>query len=104
MHRNPRYFPDPERFDPERFSDQAKRARPQFAYFPFGGGHRICIGEAFAKLEGVLVLAMIASRFDVRMVPGQSIVPEAKMTLRAKTGIRMTVRLRHATERDESQV
>lgn len=95
MHRHPRYFPDPERFDPERFTDAAKKARPQFAYFPFGGGARVCIGEHFAKMEGTLVLASIAQRFRLSLVPGQTIVPEPKMTLRPKSGIVMRVQRRN---------
>ncbi len=98
MHRNPRYFPAPDRFDPERFSEQAKKARPQFSYFPFGGGPRLCIGEAFAKMEGVLVMAMIAQRFTLQMIPGQTIVLEPKMTLRSKSGILMTVQHHHQVE------
>jgi cytochrome P450 len=94
MHRNPRYFPQPERFDPERFSEAAKKERPQFAYFPFGGGARVCIGESFAKMEGVLVLASIVQRFKLALAPGQTIVPEAKMTLRPKNGILMQVHRR----------
>jgi cytochrome P450 len=91
MHRNPRYFPAPDRFDPERFSEQAKKTRPQFSYFPFGGGPRLCIGEAFAKMEGALVMTMIAQRFTLQLIPGQTIVPEPRMTLRSKSGILMTV-------------
>ena len=53
MHRHPRYYPDPERFDPLRFTPEAKQDRPKFAYFPFGGGTRVCIGERFAWMEGV---------------------------------------------------
>jgi cytochrome P450 len=98
MHRNPLYFPDPDRFDPERFSESAKKTRPKFSYFPFGGGPRVCIGEAFAKMEGVLVLAMVAQRFTLQLVPGGKIVPEPKMTLRPKSGILMTVRHRHQAE------
>lgn len=94
MHRNPRYFPDPEQFDPERFTESAKKTRPQFSYFPFGGGPRVCIGEGFAKMEAVLVLAMVAQRFTLQLVPGQTIVPEPKMTLRPKNGILMTSRAR----------
>lgn len=87
MHHNPRYFPEPERFEPERFSESAKGQRPQFAYFPFGGGTRVCIGESFAKMEGVLVLACIAQRFRFTLVAKQKIVPEPKMTLRPKNRI-----------------
>jgi cytochrome P450 len=94
MHRHPRYFPDPERFDPERFTEVAKKARPQFAYFPFGGGARVCIGEHFAKMEGTLMLASIAQRFTASLVSRQRITPEPKMTLRPKGGIRMCLRQR----------
>ena len=94
MHRDPRYFQDPERFDPERFTETAKKGRPQFAYFPFGGGARVCIGEHFAKMEGILVLAAMAQRFKLTLVPGQTIVPEPKMTLRPKNGIMMRLHLR----------
>ncbi len=93
-HRDPRYFPDPERFDPERFSDAVRKVRPQFSYFPFGGGARICIGENFAKMEGILVLASIARRFQLSLVSGQRITPEAKMTLRPKGGLRMRIEVR----------
>lgn len=91
MQRHPRYFPDPERFDPERFTETGKKERPQFAYFPFGGGARVCIGEHFAKMEATLVLASIAQRFRLSLAPGQAIVPEPKMTLRPRNGIRMRV-------------
>lgn len=93
VHRNPRYYPDPERFDPERFTDAAKAARPRLAYFPFGHGPRVCLGEAFARMEAVLVLASIIQRFRLELLPGQSIVPEPRMTLHPKNGIRM--RLMH---------
>ncbi len=91
MHRNPRHWPNPEQFDPERFSESAKKERHKFAYFPFGGGVRVCIGEAFAKMEGVLILAAIAQRFALTLVPGQTIVPKPQMTLRPKNGIWMRV-------------
>jgi cytochrome P450 len=95
VQRLPRYFPDPERFDPERFAESTKRGRPQFAYFPFGGGARLCIGEHFAKMEGVLALACIAQRFRLSLLPGQTIVPEPKMTLRPNPRIMMRVQLRN---------
>lgn len=98
MHRHPRYFPDPARFDPERFTESGKKARPQFSYFPFGGGARVCIGEHFAKMEGTMVLASIAQRFRLSLVPGQTIVPEPKMTLRPKYGIRMRAEHRSWSE------
>ncbi len=69
MHRDPRFFPDPERFDPERWTPEARRARPAYTYFPFGGGPRRCIGDGFAYMEGVLVLATLASRWRLRLDP-----------------------------------
>jgi cytochrome P450 len=93
-HRDPRWFPDPERFDPERFGRAAKEARPKFAYFPFGGGPRVCIGEGFAWMEGVLVLAAIARRWRLRLVPGQIVVPAPSITLRPGNGIRMLLERR----------
>ncbi|HJT20592.1 MAG TPA: cytochrome P450 [Nitrospira sp.] len=94
MHRHPRYYPNPERFDPERFDEAARKGRPQFSYFPFGGGARVCIGEHFARLEATLVLAMAVQRFTFRLVPGQDIVPEPRMTLRPRNGLRMLVETR----------
>ena len=93
-HRDARWFPDPERFDPERFGPAAKEARPKFAYFPFGGGPRVCIGEGFAWMEGVLVLAAIARRWRLRLAPGQEIVPAPSITLRPRDGIRMILERR----------
>lgn len=86
-HRNPRFFPEPERFDPERFRPQAREALPAFAYFPFGGGSRSCIGESFAKMEALLILSMVAQRFKMTLLPGQTIAPEPLITLRPKNGI-----------------
>jgi cytochrome P450 len=88
VHRDSRYFPDPERFDPERFNPQAKQDRPDYAYFPFGGGSRICIGEPFARMEGTLLVAAIAQRYKMILLPGQTIVPEPLVTLRPRDGIR----------------
>jgi cytochrome P450 len=91
MHRHPRYFPRPDVFDPERFSDAAKAGRPHFAYFPFGGGPRVCIGEGFAKMESVLVLACLLRRFRFELVPGQVMKPAPESNLRPKNGILMRV-------------
>jgi cytochrome P450 len=98
MHRNVRYWPNPERFDPERFTEQAIKARPKFAYFPFGGGIRVCIGEAFAKMECILVLAFIAQRLALTLMPGQTIVPKPHMTLRSKNEIMMRIQERDQRE------
>jgi cytochrome P450 len=94
MHRNPRHWPDPERFDPDRFTPEAKQARPRFAYFPFGGGPRVCIGERFAWMEGVLVLATIAQRWRFNLTPGQVVEPHPQITLRPRYGMRMVAQRR----------
>jgi cytochrome P450 len=91
MQRDPEYFPDPLRFDPERFTPEAKAARPRFAYFPFGGGGRQCIGESFAWMEGVLLLATIAQKWRLRLLPDQQIDVQPKITLRPKYPIHMRV-------------
>jgi cytochrome P450 len=67
MHRDPRYYPQPERFDPERWKPEARRERPAYSYFPFGGGPRRCIGDGFAYMEGVLLLATLASRWKLSL-------------------------------------
>lgn len=89
LHRRPEYFPDPERFDPGRFTSEAERQRPRLAYLPFGGGRHICIGAHFAMMEAVLTLATIAQRVTFELVPEQHIVPEAIMT--QQTGDRVLV-------------
>jgi cytochrome P450 len=94
MHRNPKYFPDPLRFDPERFSPEQESQRPRFAYFPFGGGARQCIGESFAWMELVLVLATIAQKWRLRLVPGHPVEPQPLITLRPRYGMKMTVHSR----------
>ncbi|TKS63741.1 MAG: cytochrome P450 [Nitrospira sp.] len=91
MHRNARWFPDPNRFDPDRFSPEAKQARLAFSYFPFGGGGRRCLGESFAELEGLLIVATLSSKFRLRLVEGQTILPDPLMTLRPKVPVHMTI-------------
>ena len=90
-HRDARFFPDPARFDPERWTPEAKESRSQYSYFPFGGGPRRCVGEGFAWAEGILVLATLASRWRARLVAGQKVEPKALITLRPKHDIRMTM-------------
>jgi len=90
-HRDPRYFPDPLRFDPNRFSPEAKAQRTKFTYFPFGAGVRQCIGESFAWMEGVLILATLAQKWKLKLVPGHQIEPQPLITLRPKYGMRMRV-------------
>jgi len=93
-HRDPRYFPDPLRFDPERFTAEAKSRRAKFTYFPFGAGARQCIGESFAWMEGILVLATFMQKWRLRLVPGQRVEPQPLITLRPKYGMRMQLEAR----------
>jgi cytochrome P450 len=94
MHRDERYFPDPARFDPERWTPEAKAARPQFSYFPFGGGPRRCIGEGFAWMEGILVLATLARSWRMRLLPAHQVETQPVVTLRPKHGMRMILERR----------
>ncbi len=91
MHRHPQWFPDPNRFDPERFAPESQAQRQAFSYLPFGGGGRRCLGESFAELEGILIMATIASRVRLRLVDGQTIHPDPLMTLRPDVPMHMTV-------------
>jgi cytochrome P450 len=91
MHRDPRWFPEPDRFDPERWIPEARDARPKFSYFPFGGGSRLCIGERFAWMEGTLMLATIAQKWRLRLVPGHRVETLPLITLRSKYGMKMRV-------------
>jgi cytochrome P450 len=81
-HRLPEYWPDPERFDPDRFTPEQVAARPRYAYFPFLGGPRQCIGNSFALMEGTLILATLAQRYRPRMAAGYTPRPEPLITLR----------------------
>jgi cytochrome P450 len=96
-HRDSRFFPDPLRFDPERFTPEGKSRRTKLTYFPFGAGVRQCIGESFACMEGVLLLATIAQKWKLSLVPGHRVEPEPLITLRPKYGMRMQVELREPT-------
>ena len=94
MHRDGRYYPEPDRFLPDRWTPDFVAGLPKHAYFPFGGGPRVCIGESFAWLELVLVLATIARRWNLELVPGHRVATQPLITLRAKHGMRMFVRRR----------
>ena len=90
-HRDPRFHPEPERFDPERWLPEVAAARPRFSYFPFGGGTRICIGEQFAWMEGILILATIAQKWKLRYVGSAPPAIEPRITLRPGGGLRMRI-------------
>ncbi len=94
MHHDPRYFPDPDVFDVERWAPEVQAPRATDAYFPFGAGPRQCIGEGFGLMEGVLLLATIAQRWQMRLVPGHPVELHPLVTLRPKQGMRMTLRKR----------
>jgi cytochrome P450 len=93
-HRHPDFWENPEGFDPERFSPEQSSKRHRFAYFPFGGGPRLCVGANFAMMEMPLILATIAQRFHLDLVPGHPVVTEPVITLRPKHGILTTLRPR----------
>jgi cytochrome P450 len=94
MHRDARFYRDPERFLPDRWTPEFRALLPKHAYFPFGGGPRVCVGEAFAWMELVLVLATIAQRWDLRLVPGHPVATQPLLTLRSRHGMRMTLHAR----------
>lgn len=94
LHRDPQVYPDPERFDPDRFAPEAVAARNRYSYLPFGGGQRTCIGNAFAMMEAVIVLATLVSRFDFELISKGQISLEPSITLRPRHGIQMKVRAR----------
>src|SRR4051794_3932350 len=94
IHHDPRFWPDPERYDPERFMSGRANRRHRSAYLPFGGGRRVCIGQSFALMEATLITAMLSQRFVFDLVPGHPVEPEATLTLRPRRGVRMTGRRR----------
>lgn len=94
MHRDPRYFDDPDAFRPERWLDGLAERLPPGAYFPFGDGPRRCIGQGFAMTEAAIVIGTLAQRFGFRLVAGHPVVPEPLVTLRPRHGIRMTLQAR----------
>ena len=97
MHRHPAFWEDPERFDPQRFSAEHSADRPRFAYIPFGGGPRLCIGNVFALVEAQVVLASVARAYRLELVAGQTIVPEPSVTLRPKHGLLICIRGRSSS-------
>jgi cytochrome P450 len=93
-HRDPRYFDRPEAFDPDRWTDELTKRLPKFAYFPFGGGPRVCVGAALAMMEAVLLLAAIAPRFHLSLVPNERVELWPSLTLHPKRGLPMRLSAR----------
>ena len=93
-HRHPDFWGEPEKFDPERFAPEAVAGRPKYAHFPFSGGPRQCVGKEFAIMEAKLILAAIAQRYRLFLVPGHPVEPEPSFTLKPRYGVRMTLERR----------
>ena len=98
VHRDPRWYDAPEEFRPERWEDDLLKRLPRFAYFPFGGGPRQCIGNTFALMEATLILATIARKFRLRLVANHPVVPLASITLRPRHGVRVMLESREKKE------
>jgi cytochrome P450 len=92
MHRDQRYFTDPETFAPERWANDFEKQLPRGVYLPFGDGPRVCIGKSFALMEAVLILATIAQRFELSLLPDQAIELQPSITLRPKQGIQVLLK------------
>jgi cytochrome P450 len=103
MHHDARYFPDPYKFDPDRWLREESKRLPRFTYFPFGGGPRQCIGNSFAMMEATMLLAAIAQKFQFRAVEEHPIVKIPSFTLRPKYGIRMKLEARSITRAPSSR-
>ncbi len=91
IHRDPRWYPEPDEFRPERFTREFEKSLPKCAYLPFSTGPRICIGNSFAMLEAVLILATVGQRYRLSLAPGQTIKPHAALTLRPQPNLQMTL-------------
>src|SRR6266571_2895839 len=98
VHRDARWYDAPEEFRPERWNDDLLKRLPRFAYFPFGGGARQCIGNTFALMEATLILATIARKFRLRLVANHPVVPLASITLRPRHGVRVSLESRQGRE------
>ncbi|MET0406092.1 MAG: cytochrome P450 [Cystobacter sp.] len=96
IHRHPDYWERPDVFDPDRFLPERSRTRPRYAWLPFGGGQRMCIGSGLALLEAHLTLAMLARRYHFQAMPGHPVVPQALVTLRPRFGLKVVARRRDA--------
>jgi len=93
-HHDPRWYPDPETFQPDRFAEEKTSERPRFAYLPFGAGARTCIGKTFATIEAVLILATLAQRFRLSLAPGHRVAVKTRVTLTPRYGMKMIAHAR----------
>jgi cytochrome P450 len=91
IHRHPEFWQQPETFDPERFSTEQEKSRPRYAYIPFGGGPRLCIGDQFATIEAQLIMAMVTQRFRLELLPHRPVEADPLVTIRPKHGLPMKV-------------
>jgi cytochrome P450 len=92
MHRDPRYFPEPDKFKPERWENDLEKRLPSFVYFPFGGGSRHCIAYSLAMVEAVLIIAMLAKNFDFTLLAGHRVEPFPSITLYPRYGLKARIR------------
>jgi cytochrome P450 len=95
VHRDPRWFDEPDQFKPERWADGLAQHLPRFAYFPFGGGPRVCIGQSFATIEAAMVVATLAQSYRFELQHGARVEPLPRLTLRLKSGLPVVVRRLH---------
>jgi cytochrome P450/predicted Zn-dependent protease len=103
LHRDPRYFENPDMFQPNRWADGLAQRLPKYAYFPFGGGPRVCIGSAFAMMNAVLTLATIAQKFRLALAPGYVVTLYPNITLRPLHGIKVVLKARRQETSSSSQ-
>ena len=101
-HHCERYFPEPAKFDPERFSPEREKEIAPYSYFPFGAGPRVCIGNGFAMMEMALILATIIQQFEVRLVAGDDqVAVEASLAIRPRGGLRVHITPRISSDKSE---
>jgi cytochrome P450 len=97
-HRDPRFFAEPNEFIPERWSAELKSNLPRFAFFPFGGGSRVCMGEPLAWIEGILLLVTLLRYWKLELMPEHPVVPNPLITLRPKYGMKMILKWRYVDD------
>lgn len=102
LQRDPRFFDNPEQFDPDRFARGWEERIPRYAYLPFGGGPRVCIGNGFAMMELRLILATVAQRWQLSLEPHQEVLPIQLVTVRPRDGVRMRLKIRDEARRTEA--